>query len=63
MTTNYRRAEIKRIREEGKQAAKDGVHWANVPRNYVNNMNEYQWSIGYDAYVCETFKENNYDIT
>lgn len=42
-----RKAIVQRLRAEGRQAFQDGRHIQNVPREYVGNMDEYQWLQGY----------------
>ena len=43
-----RREEIQRIRAEGAAAFHAGKHRQHVPREYIHNMNRYQWLEGYD---------------
>ena len=44
--TNRRRKEVERVREEGRQAAREKKHQDTNPYP-VYNMNRYQWKRGY----------------
>jgi ribosome modulation factor len=53
MSNQRRREIVKRVREEGRQAAEVGRHRQTCP--YGNDMNRYQWLGAYDAAQSEAF--------
>jgi len=42
-----RKEDVKKIKDEGRQAARDGRHPDTCPPQYMHNMDRYQWMNGY----------------
>jgi hypothetical protein len=59
---DVRKEEVKRVRQEGRDAADAGMTIKLCPKKYKGTMDEYQWENGYNerAFVIQSDKEHDF---